>query len=126
VAGLPVLIQHRSNVGSQAGWGEGFLLERGARIEQAALNDVFTGIAGHEEHRQAGLDPSQVLAEFSSAHLGHHDIADNELDCSRVLLNVPEGLNPVPGLDDGVPVVSEAPGSQVPHDILVLDDQDGL
>ena len=40
-----------------------------------------------------------------------------------MLLQIVQGLDAVPGLDHGVAVIPEAADGQVPHDILVLDDQ---
>ena len=66
------------------------------------------------------------LDHLPTAHLGHDQIRQHQIDGALPLLDNPESLAPVPGLDHGVPMPLEQPSRGRADRGLVLDQEKGL
>ena len=71
-----------------------------------------------------GSHRRQLERELRSAHPGHHDIGDEQLDHSRIELGGMRGSGGVRSGEDGVTVPPHHFRDHVPYRRVVLDDED--
>jgi len=61
------------------------LNEAGARVEHTVAYDGVVRVAGHEQHLRTWPQWLEPLPELSTAHAGHHDIREQQMDVALVL-----------------------------------------
>src|SRR3954463_14081094 len=121
-----MLVEHGAHLQRQSRGSKRLLLKGRTGIEQSALDYILSGISRHVEDRQIRLQLGQTHAQLPPAHLGHDDIRDYQMDRVRVLPDVAQCLDPIPGFYHVITVIAQSAACQVPHDVLVLDNQNGL
>ena len=68
----------------------------------------------------------QAVGQLLAAHLGHHHIGDHEVDGPRVPLTDQQGLAPVPGLHNVIPIEAKKPNQQSPECVFIFHHQNGF
>jgi putative AlgH/UPF0301 family transcriptional regulator len=63
--------------------GEGLLEERDAGLDDPVAHDGVVHLAAHVEDADAGVVLHDPLGQLAAAHLGHHDVRDDEMDRPR-------------------------------------------
>ena len=72
-------IEDLAHLVSEVGRPERFLQERRPFLNTFLQNDIL-GMAGHEQHLQAGPYNRGAFREFPSAETRHHHIAEQQID----------------------------------------------
>jgi hypothetical protein len=105
---------------------ERFLQHSMAALEQPPAQNLVVRIAGHEKHFGLWTGRDQALRDESASHLGHHDVAQEQVDHTAIVRRESQGVLPVDRLQHGVALCLEHAVGQPANAVLVLDQQDRL
>src|SRR5450759_141372 len=119
-------VKHLAHLARERERGEGLLEECDAGLDDPVAHHGVVRVAAHVEDSDAGVVLHDPLDQLAAAHLGHHDIRDDELNFAGVHAGRLERLGSVPGLDHPVAGRLERDLYDAPYGVLVLDDEDGL
>ena len=120
------LVQHLAHLAREAGGVQRLSDQRRQVMSHAVANDVVVRIPRHEQHPRFGACHDHPLGQLAPAHLGHHDVGEQQVDGPGVALADQQRLAAMRGrqhLEAGAP--KEA-GCQLAHRSLVFDQEDGL
>jgi len=89
-------------------------------------NDGVVGVAGHEQDLHLAQQGRQGNSHLLAAHVGHHHVRDHQVDRAAVAHGDAHRVGPVARLEHRVPVFPEDIAREHPHQVLVLDEEDGF
>src|SRR5207245_963520 len=78
--GRSLLIQHLAHLACEPCRRERLLNERRARVQHAVSLDRFVGVTRHVQHPRLGALLGEPVHQLATAHFGHHDVRDEEVD----------------------------------------------
>src|SRR5215467_2308185 len=84
-SGHRLLVQHRSNLSQERLESERLVQKRNASSVHATVQNHSVGVAGHEKYLHLGTNDRQPLRQFAAVHLWHYQIAQQQVDCSRIV-----------------------------------------
>src|SRR3989442_6749928 len=116
-------VEHLAHVARQEVSGEGFLKVGDSGVEHAVVSDHAIRVSRHIEHADPGLDIGDPLGELTSAHLGHDNVREQEMDGLTVPANEVEGVSAVTRLENRVAVHPQHFTGQQPHRAIVFDEE---
>ncbi len=90
------------------------------------MGDGVLGITRSKDNPGFGVAFFPAVHQFSAAHLRHHDISEQQVDGTGMLLPYGQGRLAGVRLQDGIAVTLQDPAGHAAHQILVLDHQDGF
>jgi hypothetical protein len=105
---------------------KGLLQEGSAGGENSVLDDRFIAIAGHVQHPHCGAHGGKSSYQLAAAHLGEHDVGEQEMNGSGIALAEQQGILSVLGFENGMPVPLEKLASEPADALFILDQEDGL
>src|SRR5688500_6414610 len=92
---------------------DGLLQEVDACVEHAVMNDRGLRIAGDVQYPHARSERLHALDELATRHAGHHDVGDEQVDRTWILLADQERLAAVLRFEH---VVADTPQDRASHD----------
>lgn len=108
---------------NQTHHGEGFADEEVSR-EYPVRGSELGGIGGHEEHLCLGPGRTQPVGELRSVHPRHHDIAQQQMNGSVVLLGDPQRIFSTRRLKDREPLHLKNVPNEGQHIRVVISHED--
>ena len=103
----------------------GFSSRTGAGRRCAAERQV-AGVAGHEQHLDRRAVQGDELRRLRAVHVRHHHVGDQDVDRALKALREQERLAAVADVEHLVAAQHQPFPRQLPHVVVVLDQQDGL
>src|SRR5690606_20970732 len=119
-------VQHLADLAREPFRAERLLDEGDVGVEHASLRDRVPGVAGHEEHAQAGAQRRELLGQLAPVHLRHDQVRDEQVERARLPRRQRQGLASVLRGDHALPLADQDPLCESADRGLVLHEQDGL
>src|SRR5207245_2016305 len=106
--------------------GERLLEKRGSLLDGTIADNRVFGVSRQIEHFGSGTCFHKLLNHFASAHTGHDDVSDDQVEFSLVVNRCSNARLAVFGLQHLVAVGSKRIAHQLANRLLVLHQQNGL
>ena len=101
---FPGRFENFADARDQDGGREGLLQEGHAGVDDPPPNHRMVRIARHVEHFDGRPLRKQCLRQFGAAHPRHHDVAEQQVQLSLMLLGHLQRLFAVGGFEDRIPI----------------------
>src|SRR5215813_3952697 len=123
VDGFPQNFAHFAHQGIRS---ERLVEECGLGAWNAAAYYRIVRVARHVDYFHIRFYWREPFGELASAHVGHDDVGQHQVNRIGVLLADQQRLSAVASFEDFIALAGQQLGSQIANSLFILDQEDGL